>query len=84
MGTIRRLLTMARVIIRVITMVPRASGFLATGKADGLLLGGKGFGSRVTGGIADRRRGLKFILQSPSFSDVIPFTLNPALALYGA
>ena len=62
---------MGRVIIRVIIMVPLASGFLATGKADGLLLGGKGLGSRATGDIADKRTGLKNQIQSRLFCNVI-------------
>jgi len=36
-----------------------ASGFLATGKADGSLTGGKGFGSPGTGDIAGRTKGIE-------------------------
>ena len=47
-------------------------GFRVTGKIGGLPMGGRGSGFQAIGNIADKRKGLKLILQSLSFPNIVP------------
>ena len=53
-------------------MSPIEFGSRVTGKIGGLPVGGKGSGFQAIGNIGDKRKGLKFFLQSLSFLNVVP------------
>ena len=54
-------------------------GSRATGKTIGLPMGGRGSGFRAIGNIGDKRKGLKFFLQSLSFLRLYRCSCSPSV-----